>query len=292
MKSMNPMNKIKMVICLFGFMVGAIFPILVDYFVIWIPERKILFNISCIIAGLIVGMFAYLVVKVVLYKIDKDYKNIIKLKLGVQIEKRFSDKGDILITMEKEFQVMLEEFSRIKKKEDDRLKKLTITDGLTKLYNIRFLETYSKNIYMNLEKEIGILFLDIDYFKNINDNFGHNIGDLVLKSLANIMKEFIGSKGKIIRYGGEEFLVLLENSSLEETINTGEDLRLEIKNSVIIPSCKEGKSVTVSIGIGHFPTHGNSLESIIKKADYAMYNAKKQGRDRCCIYEDNIHLFH
>ncbi|MDD2227922.1 MAG: GGDEF domain-containing protein [Candidatus Cloacimonetes bacterium] len=166
---------------------------------------------------------------------------------------------------------------------------LSLTDSLTGLRNRRYLENnLFQMVVLATRHKVPVCFsmIDIDFFKITNDTFGHSAGDFVLKELAKILLSEFRKSDIIIRYGGEEFLVILFDSDLERSIRIMEELRLKIaqysfvyRNQVI--------PVTVSIGIScdntPEPSHGD-LNKFISHADLAMYQAKNEGRNRLAIY--------
>jgi len=121
--------------------------------------------------------------------------------------------------------------------------------------------------------------LDIDNFKRINDTYGHDVGDLVLKSLAETIKGILRKNDYIIRYGGEEFLILLPNATIDRAIKVAEKIRREIENKKIKIGDKEIK-FTVSLGVSEIYTSDRSLQNAIKRADEKLYKAKKKGKNR------------
>ncbi len=154
------------------------------------------------------------------------------------------------------------------------LKENSYLDPLTQVYNREFLKKVQSNLFY------GVVMIDIDYFKKINDSHGHQVGDKVLKSVAQTLKENSRSSDFVIRFGGEEFLVLLKDVRLTNNIEkianryreVIEKLRIQESNLLEI-------SVTISSGIALFY---NDLEQTIKKADKALYKAKKSGRNIVC----------
>ena len=165
-------------------------------------------------------------------------------------------------------------------KEKELLKDMMNRDPLTTLYNRRKmendLETFSKQNHSHL---LSAVFIDADRFKGINDNFGHDTGDRVLKFLSSKLQSFVSSQlnGEVYRYGGEEFIILCfeDKNRLIEKLNL---LRKEIKAQRVFHPQKE-VSVSVSMGVS-FYKNSNSLEHFIKQADDKVYEAKINGRDR------------
>lgn len=125
---------------------------------------------------------------------------------------------------------------------------------------------------------ISIIIADIDFFKKINDTYGHLAGDAVLKHFANIIRENLRKSDYVFRIGGEEFLILLPNTSLEEAVKIAENLRRKLEETPLIYDGKEIK-LTTSFGVAEFKDH-NNLNSLIKEADEKLYQAKREGRNR------------
>lgn len=163
-----------------------------------------------------------------------------------------------------------------------------ITDGLTELYNHRhFYECLEDIIFNNRYEKFSIVMLDVDYFKFYNDLYGHSAGDKALKKIADILKREIGSKGILARYGGEEFSVILPNSSVKETYEIVDKLRLDIQSS-FNKTNEVNAFLTISAGISNYPESTTNKEKLLEEADKAMYYAKRNGRNRCVIYDEKI----
>ncbi len=132
----------------------------------------------------------------------------------------------------------------------------------------------------------GVLLLDMDHFKAVNDEYGHDIGDKVLKELARILNETIRESDIIIRYGGEEFIVLLVNIKTEEqAISVANKIRIKVSENEIDVYAGSKLRKTVSIGLSMFPEDSSSLESVIKNADIALYEAKSKGRNQVVRFQ-------
>ncbi|MBU0944901.1 MAG: diguanylate cyclase [Proteobacteria bacterium] len=172
------------------------------------------------------------------------------------------------------------------------LKKQTLKDPLTRCYNRRFLDDYVKQ-YEPLAKrnrsEIGLFMLDIDYFKLVNDTFGHPAGDKILQDIAAIIREQIRASDLLVRYGGEEFLViLLEMKDTISSENMAEKIRLAIEQYHF--TLPDGAVIqkTVSIGVADFPKDADSIKQTIKFADVALYEAKKSGRNKTILFKQEM----
>jgi len=157
-------------------------------------------------------------------------------------------------------------------------RKKSIIDPLTLLYNRNYLKEIWKKI--NLEK-VSIMMLDIDHFKLINDNYGHDVGDIVLGLIAKRITYETRFEDKIIRYGGEEFLILLKwPKSNEKVVQIANRIRESIANEKIRISEDLNISITVSIGLNINPSKDKTLKEAIKTADKMLYLAKNKGRNR------------
>jgi diguanylate cyclase (GGDEF)-like protein len=121
---------------------------------------------------------------------------------------------------------------------------------------------------------LSVVMADIDHFKKVNDTHGHQAGDGVLATVAGCIASVVRSKGECFRYGGEEFLLLLPNHSLDEAIALSERARLAVESGTA-----QGTAVTASFGIACLPQHGNSPEALVRAADEALYDAKRLGRN-------------
>lgn len=161
-----------------------------------------------------------------------------------------------------------------------------IVDPLTGLFNRRFMkEAFDREIHRaNRRKvQIGVMIIDIDHFKRINDNFGHDAGDLVLVTLAGLLKKNIRQEDIPCRYGGEEFLIILPEMSVEITRLRAEKLREIVRQLDVKHLGLSLGVITASFGVACYPEHGKVLEEIVRAADAALYRAKEQGRNRVVV---------
>ncbi|MDP2939737.1 MAG: sensor domain-containing diguanylate cyclase [Candidatus Omnitrophota bacterium] len=167
----------------------------------------------------------------------------------------------------------------------ERAEELALKDGLTGLYLRRYmLERLSEEISRHLRKKtsVSILIFDIDYFKVYNDKFGHVAGDIVLKTIAKLLRENFSGAGNVIsRFGGEEFAVILPNCTKENAFSLADKIRKKIKEEVIFLR-KKATYVAVSVGVASCPNDSWLKDELILKADSALYQAKQSGRDRVC----------
>lgn len=170
------------------------------------------------------------------------------------------------------------------------LRDSSLRDALTGLYNRKFLEEYvqkASHQALRAKTTYAILMIDIDYFKMVNDTYGHDIGDLIIKGLADVLRESIREADLAIRFGGEEFLVLLYNPTVEGAIMVAEKIRQKFEAKSFY-SGKEQIKKTCSVGISIFPNDAESFWKAIKFADVALYKAKEGGRNRVIKFERNM----
>lgn len=152
------------------------------------------------------------------------------------------------------------------------------TDPLTGLHNRRSLDTFIEQL-INSQTSFSVLAIDIDFFKRVNDEFGHDIGDIVLQSLANVILDVTRTSDFVARTGGEEFIVILPNTNASNAYLLAERLRMRVSESFIEPvGC-----INVSIGISGWPLGQLNIEEVIKLADQALYKAKRTGRNRSIL---------
>ncbi len=157
-------------------------------------------------------------------------------------------------------------------------------DMLTGIPNrLYFHEMVSRNFYRlkrNTDLTMCLLMLDLDHFKNVNDTWGHDIGDLVLKELTAICSKEIRGSDIFARYGGEEFIVYLDDLNSDEGLHVAERMRRKVE---VHQDWPENIHITVSIGVAEY-NNEEELENLIKKADIALYKAKALGRNKVCLH--------
>ncbi|MDM2924816.1 diguanylate cyclase [Citrobacter sp. Cpa228] len=161
-------------------------------------------------------------------------------------------------------------------------------DSLTQLLNRRFIPTIMRreiSLALHSRKPFTLAMLDIDYFKQINDSYGHNTGDMTLKNVAAVIYEHIRSSDYVFRYGGEEFMILLVESDESQASIILETLRKKIAELRIAASMTESFSITVSIGVAEYDYHPD-YKQLVDKADRALYLAKSHGRNRVETYRE------
>ncbi|WP_342430042.1 diguanylate cyclase [Neobacillus sp. FSL H8-0543] len=172
------------------------------------------------------------------------------------------------------------------KEAEKKITHMAYHDALTGLPNRWFIKSYlqtNKIEFHKSEAMLGVLMLDLDHFKVINDSLGHEAGDKLLLSVANRLRGVAGPKTIIARFGGDEFVLLLpELESLEDAVVVSEKVKMVFE----VPFYINGQKFTISpsIGISVSPLHGNDMDNLIKYADIAMYHSKEKGRNCCTVY--------
>jgi len=165
----------------------------------------------------------------------------------------------------------------------DNLRKSSIIDVLTGLYNRRYLDETLPREIARAERSgqsVGVIMLDIDHFKMFNDNYGHDAGDVALRETGMLLKQVCRASDIPCRFGGEEFIIILPQATLEITAARADAIRWEIKKLHLTYGSESLPAITVSLGVAAYPLHGTRYEDVIKAADSALYHAKHQGRDR------------
>ena len=206
------------------------------------------------------------------------------------LEKRIRERTEALnqanhdLTRQKEQLVLHLEELRLAQ---DKMHRISITDELTGLYTRRFLFEWMEKQVAGFARDIGqfsCLMLDIDFFKKINDSVGHGAGDDVIRQIANVVRGAARDSDIVGRYGGEEFLILLPNTSLDNAVQVAEKVRVAIENNIKYP-----RQVTASLGVASVECRAitsqrhNTAEiisTLLETADQALYRAKEKGRNR------------
>lgn len=168
-----------------------------------------------------------------------------------------------------------------------KMEALTITDELTGIFNYRYFAEKLKEEQRRAARynlPLSLIMLDIDWFKSFNDTYGHEVGNIVLKGITNVVKQCIRDVDIFARYGGEEFIIILPQTPRVEVSKIGERIRELIEASVFggggdIPELK----VTVSVGISSYPENGRPNEELLSVVDQALYRAKGSGKNTVCV---------
>lgn len=203
---------------------------------------------------------------------------------------------------ERELLARIEAMLRIKRSYDelsaarDRLARLAVQDELTGLFNVRYLHSRLTEEYKRAERHrdpLALAMLDVDYFKTVNDRFGHDAGDLVLREVSARLKKSVREIDVVTRYGGEEFVVLLPSTHLAGALVVAERIATSLREAPFdVGSGQKGIAVTASIGLALYPSRGvTSKEALLRSADRALYRAKDDGRDRICVFQEQGYVF-
>ncbi|WP_051168035.1 diguanylate cyclase [Marinospirillum minutulum] len=172
------------------------------------------------------------------------------------------------------------------------LRESTLNDAMTGLRNRRFLEEYSETLVSQCKRRgtsMTLIMMDLDYFKKVNDTYGHDVGDSILIDLSNIFKAHVRESDLVIRYGGEEFLIILPDTNSEDGLLVAEKIRVAVENfqfkagSVLI-------NKTISAGVADYPSDGQAFWQVLKYADVSLYAAKDAGRNQVVRFTPELWL--
>ena len=168
-------------------------------------------------------------------------------------------------------------------------RKRTITDEFTGAYNRRFLDDTLPEYFDSAKKNrrpLSLIMVDLDYFREINDHFSHEIGDQVILEVVNVFKLHLREKDILARYGGDEFTVLMPETTAEEAFEIAEMIRKDIEVLDLLNKPDAAiKNVTTSQGLSSFPENADTLDVLKEMADKALYQAKEDGRNRVAFIE-------
>lgn len=162
------------------------------------------------------------------------------------------------------------------------LQQQSIRDPLTGMFNRRFMEETLKRESLRAKRDqfsIGIIMADVDRFKHFNDTYGHDVGDTVLKKLSKMLQSGIRGADVVCRYGGEEFILILPNATLDQTMTRAEEIRSHVEMNMGMTLRGEEVKITVSLGVSVYDAAGDHIEDVIRAADRALYAAKAAGRN-------------
>ncbi len=169
------------------------------------------------------------------------------------------------------------------------LREQAIRDTLTGCYNRRYMEEILDREFARAKREaypVSLIMIDIDHFKTTNDRYGHPTGDAMLQSIGYLLQGSTRAGDIVCRCGGDEFLLVLSNTRMEDALHRAETCRLDIQN-LKIPYNDIELTVTASVGVAVFPSHGASSDGLLKAVDRALYGAKDAGRNHTCTPEGN-----
>ena len=207
------------------------------------------------------------------------------LTLVARAEKRFNkDIREMLAVIANQVAIALQNGFLYKKMET-----MATTDGLTGLTNHRSFQQRFEDLLQRAQRhghKVALLLCDVDFFKKVNDGYGHPVGDEVLRRVAKVLQEVPRKIDIPCRYGGEEFAVLLDNVDVAQAKAVAERIRIEI-SKVVVETEKGPLSVTESIGVAAFPDDGRDRATLIERADLALYHAKHTGRNRVVTWAES-----
>jgi diguanylate cyclase (GGDEF)-like protein len=172
----------------------------------------------------------------------------------------------------------------------DNLRESSLQDAMTGLYNRRFIEAYVETLQASVIRKgvhLAVLMFDVDHFKKVNDTYGHDAGDKVLVAVAGVLKETLRKSDILVRYGGEEFLAFLMDTTGEGGVIAAEKLRAAVEaRKIPLPGTTLQK--TISIGVADFPADSSDFWEAVKYADAALYTAKERGRNRVVRFTSEL----
>ena len=194
-----------------------------------------------------------------------------------------------LVATDDELKNQLKEISEIQKElaeSEEKYTYLALHDVLTGLPNRRSLFEDTKRILIDSRSKAALLFIDMDNFKYTNDTMGHEFGDLLIKEASSRLALDLFEKSTLYRLGGDEFIILAEETGLDKAEQLTSDILYSFKEKFFVNNI--GLHVSLSIGIAIYPEHGNNIEELIKSADIAMYKAKEYGKNRYVLYDKSM----
>jgi diguanylate cyclase (GGDEF)-like protein len=165
----------------------------------------------------------------------------------------------------------------------ETLKNQSICDPLTGLFNRRYMEESLEREFSRANRNkstVAIVMMDLDHFKKFNDTFGHQAGDALLRTLGDFLKRNTRGQDIACRFGGEEFALVLTDSTFDGAIQRSEILRKQIKQLSVEYAGQLLGAISASMGVASFPDHGKTMGDVLRAADQALYCAKREGRDR------------
>jgi len=186
--------------------------------------------------------------------------------------------------MNEELDNKVKERTSALEKANRRLEELSVTDGLTKLFNRRYFDQVFRDHYEQSYKDqhpISVMMVDIDFFKKLNDNYGHAFGDLCLVRAAQLIRKVVTMPGAFAaRYGGEEFVVVLPKTTEDRACQVGELLRKAFESTTVTQG-NQSKNMTISIGVAcEIPSQPGLEEKLLGLADTCLYHSKENGRNQ------------
>jgi diguanylate cyclase (GGDEF)-like protein len=202
----------------------------------------------------------------------------VKLKNNQNITKTLKASAKEIVIDKKALHIILLDDMTDEIEQINKINEKASIDPLTKIFNRgKFEEILSKemNLAISLQQPLSVIFADIDHFKKVNDTFGHDVGDVVLQSLAKILQQNMRLGDSVSRWGGEEFVILLQSTPVKQAVKIAEKLRKKVSEY----DFDTAGHITISLGVTEY-VNDESKNSFIKRVDEALYEAKKTGRDK------------
>jgi diguanylate cyclase (GGDEF)-like protein len=171
----------------------------------------------------------------------------------------------------------------------ESMRNLSIRDPLTELFNRRYMEeALAQEMHRTKRNnaQLAVIMVDIDHFKQFNDNFGHDGGDAVLRALGEFLKKHVRGSDIACRFGGEEFILILSPSTAEGARQRAEKIREGVSHLKVSNANRDLGAITLSLGVSIFPDHAPDAAAVVKAADVALYEAKRGGRDRVVMCKE------
>jgi diguanylate cyclase (GGDEF)-like protein len=235
-----------------------------------------------------IGLLAYFLGLLIVRPLDRLTKGAAKVAAGnLEVDLPVLSGGEVgyltqvfnhMVVRLREGREALDAANETLRKKNEELERVSVTDGLTGLFNRRrLMEALADETRRSqrLKHTFAVMMVDVDHFKKYNDSFGHLAGDGVLSRVAALLREATREVDFVARYGGEEFLVMLPETGMPEALEIAERIR-----GLIAAEPFPSRHMTVSIGVAEFPLHGPTPEQVIAAADEALYEAKREGRDK------------
>lgn len=175
----------------------------------------------------------------------------------------------------------------------ETLRNQSIRDSLTGLFNRRYMEDSLEREISRANRNNGsvaIIMMDLDHFKRFNDTFGHQAGDALLRAFGAFLTKNTRGQDIVCRYGGEEFAAVLSDTTLAGALKRADILREEVKQLKVHYGGQLLGMVSISMGLALFPAHGATIAEVLRAADQALYSAKREGRDRVCVWSSEVQL--
>jgi diguanylate cyclase (GGDEF)-like protein len=166
------------------------------------------------------------------------------------------------------------------------MEEASLIDDLTKLYNLRYCNQYLDKFLAERKSEFGIvslIFLDIDFFKLVDDNFGHLVGSETLRRVGERLRRTVRKGDVLVRYGGDEYIVILPSTDKQTATAIAERIRKEISREPFFTFDNQKFSISVTLGVATYPEDAKTRDELIGKADKAMYDGKLSGRDKVVV---------